>query len=250
MKFRAITLAAAGLLAAASAQAELQTWRYTGRWMDHVSPPPSRPGEPDNVPPEYVNFDLTFDTAVAATGNTYANPLVGVALNGVQLTVQPSDGTLIAGGTWTPKLAPWLQDRLWSTAQPVVHFQVEDLEPWTEPKFVTWAADISNTGWYGFPANDAGIVKIANHGPGTRIDPDAPRYVDPFTIGMTLGAPVKFRFGKKFAIVGFEDVVGFKFQKKKFLPTLEGERPNETYATAIETGEIQSDGFIRDSAGR
>lgn len=99
MKFRAITLAAAGLLAAASAQAELQTWRYTGRLMDHVSPPPSRPGEPDNVPPEYVNFDLTFDTAVAATGNTYANPLVGVALNGVQLTVQPSDGTLIAGGT-------------------------------------------------------------------------------------------------------------------------------------------------------
>lgn len=99
MKLRAITLAAAGLLAAASAQAELQTWRYTGRLMDNVSPSPSRPGEPDNVPPEYVNFDLTFDTAVVATGNTYANPLVGAVFNGVQLTVQPSDGTLIAGGT-------------------------------------------------------------------------------------------------------------------------------------------------------
>ncbi|MBL8621980.1 MAG: hypothetical protein JNK64_11770 [Myxococcales bacterium] len=72
-----------------------------------------------------------------------------------------------------------------------------------------------------------------------------PMYVDPFTIGMTLGAPVKFRFGKKFAIVGFEDVVGFKFLKKKFLPTLEGERPNEFDAATLDTGTIKSDGFIR-----
>ncbi|MBK7072490.1 MAG: hypothetical protein IPH44_09310 [Myxococcales bacterium] len=72
-----------------------------------------------------------------------------------------------------------------------------------------------------------------------------PMYVDPFTIGMTLGAPVKFRFGKKFAIIGFEDVVGFKFLKKKFLPTLEGERPNEADAATLDIGEIKSDGFIR-----
>ncbi len=99
MKLRAITLAAAGLLAAASAQAELQTWRFTGRLMTYVSDSPSHPGTQEDVPPEYVNFDLTFDTAVAATGNTYANPLVGMALNGVQLAVQPSGGTLIAGAT-------------------------------------------------------------------------------------------------------------------------------------------------------
>jgi glycine/D-amino acid oxidase-like deaminating enzyme len=93
-----------------------------------------------------------------------------------------ADVTLVCGGTWTPKLLPWLQDRLWSVGQPVVHFQVEDLSAWQEPSFVTWAADISRTGWYGFPANDAGIVKIANHGPGVRLDPDAPREVDAATV--------------------------------------------------------------------
>ena len=62
---------------------------------------------------------------------------------------------------------------------------------------------------------------------------------------MTLGAPVKLRFVKKFAIIGFEDGVGFKFLKKKFLPTLEGERPNEADAATLDIGEIKSDGFIR-----
>ncbi|MBK9032931.1 MAG: hypothetical protein IPL61_16935 [Myxococcales bacterium] len=72
-----------------------------------------------------------------------------------------------------------------------------------------------------------------------------PMYVDPFTIGMTLGAPVKFRFGSKFAIVGFEEVVGFKFQKKKFLPTLDSERTNEGIVGGLATSTINSDGFIR-----
>ncbi|HHH31014.1 MAG TPA: FAD-dependent oxidoreductase [Polyangiaceae bacterium] len=34
----------------------------------------------------------------------------------------------------------------------------------------TWAADIAETGWYGFPANRDGIVKLANHGPGVATD--------------------------------------------------------------------------------
>lgn len=72
-----------------------------------------------------------------------------------------------------------------------------------------------------------------------------PMYVDPFAIGMTVGAPMKFRFGKKFAIVGFEDVVGWKFQKKKFLPTLDSERANEAAADSLATSTINSDGFIR-----
>ena len=72
-----------------------------------------------------------------------------------------------------------------------------------------------------------------------------PMYVDPFTIGMTLGAPVKFRFGKKFAIIGFEDVVGFKFLSKKFLPTLDSERANEALADSLSSSTIASDGFIR-----
>jgi hypothetical protein len=76
-----------------------------------------------------------------------------------------------------------------------------------------------------------------------------PMYVDPFTIGVTLGAPMKFRFGEHLAIVGFEDVLGFKFLKKKFLPNLDSERDNEGLAESLTTGTINSDGFIRLNVG-
>lgn len=99
MKLRAITLAAAGLLAAASAHAELQTWRFTGRLMDYVSPPPGHAGDPLHVPPEYMQFDMTFDTAVTATGNTYVNPLISMKLGSEQLMVQ--SGTLTAGAPYS-----------------------------------------------------------------------------------------------------------------------------------------------------
>jgi len=66
---------------------------------------------------------------------------------------------------------------MWPVAQPVFHLAPGDPEPWRPPRFTVWAAAIAETGWYGFPANAAGIVKIANHGPGRRVDPDAPRVV-------------------------------------------------------------------------
>jgi glycine/D-amino acid oxidase-like deaminating enzyme len=34
-----------------------------------------------------------------------------------------------------------------------------------------WAVDISETGWYGFPSLEDGTLKVANHGPGSRIHP-------------------------------------------------------------------------------
>jgi sarcosine oxidase/L-pipecolate oxidase len=40
-----------------------------------------------------------------------------------------------------------------------------------------FGADIARTGYYGFPLNRAGIVKIANHGTGIHLAPDAPRDV-------------------------------------------------------------------------
>lgn len=100
MKLRAITLAAAGLLAAASAQAELQTWRFTGRLMDYVSPPPSRPGQSVDVPPEYVQFDLTFKTEAVAQGGTFAEPLVNmIIVNGEKFQV--SAQSLLAGAPYS-----------------------------------------------------------------------------------------------------------------------------------------------------
>ncbi len=74
-----------------------------------------------------------------------------------------------------------------------------------------------------------------------------PMYVDPFAIGMTLGAQMKFRFGK-LAFVGLEDVVGFKLSDK-FVPDLENERANEAAADSLVINEINSDGFIRIDGG-
>ena len=76
-----------------------------------------------------------------------------------------------------------------------------------------------------------------------------PMYVDPFAIGLVLGAPVKFRFGDRFAIVGFEDVVGFKLMDGKFLPDLRREKANEAAVDALDSGTIQSDGFFRLDGG-
>jgi glycine/D-amino acid oxidase-like deaminating enzyme len=90
-----------------------------------------------------------------------------------------ADTVLVAAGAWTPVLLPWLEPVLWTVAQPVFHLKPADPEPWRPPGFTVWAADIARTGWYGFPASASGIVKIANHGPGRRVHPDAPRTTQP-----------------------------------------------------------------------
>ena len=89
------------------------------------------------------------------------------------------DVVLVAAGAWTPLLAPQLAQAMWPVAQPVFHLLPRDPAAWRPPRFTVWAADIATTGWYGFPANASGIVKIANHGPGRRVDPDAPRVIGP-----------------------------------------------------------------------
>lgn len=99
--------------------------------------------------------------------------------------VQTDQGTLsadvvvLAVGTWLPRVLPELSDRIRSIGQPVLHFRPSDPRAWRAPWFLPWAADIGNTGWYGFPANADGIVKVANHGPGVEVDPTGTRVVDP-----------------------------------------------------------------------
>lgn len=83
--------------------------------------------------------------------------------------------TVSALGAWTTEYLPWLSDRLWATAQPVFHFRPADPDRWRAPEFPVWAADIGTTGWYGFPANADGVVKVANHGPGRRARASEPR---------------------------------------------------------------------------
>ncbi len=90
-----------------------------------------------------------------------------------------ADLTLLAAGAWTPTLLPELNDVMWATGQPVLHFRVANPSEWQAPHFPVWAADIGRTGWYGFPALADGTLKVANHGPGRRVHPDEPREVSP-----------------------------------------------------------------------
>ena len=103
--------------------------------------------------------------------------VVGVqAIDGRELR---ADLVLVAAGAWTPALLPHLAGVMWATGQPVVHFRVEHPAAWQAPRFPVWAADISRSGWYGFPALDDGTLKIANHGVGRRVHADDPRNVLP-----------------------------------------------------------------------
>jgi glycine/D-amino acid oxidase-like deaminating enzyme len=99
-----------------------------------------------------------------------------VTSSGDELT---ADLVLVAAGAWTPMLLPHLSEVMWPVGQPVLCFKAPNLTDYTAPRFPVWAADISRTGWYGFPALPDGTLKMANHGPGRRMHPDEPRTVLP-----------------------------------------------------------------------
>ncbi len=83
-----------------------------------------------------------------------------------------ADRVVVAAGAWTPVLLPWLRPLLRSVAQPVVHLAPEAPERLRPPGFLPFAADISGSGWYGFPALPDGQLKIGHHGMGKEAHPD------------------------------------------------------------------------------
>ena len=86
-----------------------------------------------------------------------------------------ADVVVLAAGAWTPQLLPDLAPYMWPVAQPVMHFMPEDPAALRPPAFPVWTADIAQTGWYGFPAQPEGTLKVANHGPGWAMDPSGER---------------------------------------------------------------------------
>lgn len=81
---------------------------------------------------------------------------------------------VIAAGAWTQYLVPDLQPDIHAVGQPVFHVRPTNtitsrFEP---PAFPVFGADVTKTGWYGFPLHPReGVIKIANHGPGTKLHP-------------------------------------------------------------------------------
>ena len=83
------------------------------------------------------------------------------------------DAFLIAAGAWTPYLLPFTKKFFRATGHPVFHLKPHDPELFLPERFPFFGADISTTGFYGFPFNQ-GVVKIANHGAGREMSPDSP----------------------------------------------------------------------------
>lgn len=88
-----------------------------------------------------------------------------------------ADLTVVAAGAWTPGLVPELADRLRPSAQTVFHFDGSHLPGLRE--LPVWCADISRTGWYGFPMDADGRFKLGHHGTGRDLPPDPGPDPDP-----------------------------------------------------------------------
>ena len=88
-------------------------------------------------------------------------------------------GVVMAAGAWVGTLHPPLSGAIRASGHPVFHLRPADPAPFRADRFPTFTADVARTGYYGFPVNADGVVKIASHALGRPIDPDAPRSVTP-----------------------------------------------------------------------
>jgi glycine/D-amino acid oxidase-like deaminating enzyme len=85
------------------------------------------------------------------------------------------DRVVMAVGAWTPYLLPFTKKFFRASGQPVFHLKPSQPDLFAPECFPVFGADITTTGYYGFPLNHDGIVKIANHGPGHEMSPESPR---------------------------------------------------------------------------
>lgn len=81
--------------------------------------------------------------------------------------------TVVCAGAYTPYLIPEIMANMRITGHPVFHLKPGKPELFQSPQFTVFTADISNSGWYGFPLHPReGVVKIANHGVGVELHPE------------------------------------------------------------------------------
>ena len=152
------------------------------RFVDGFLSPMGGWVEADNVVARLIEEARAAGVSVAA-----GTKVVGLIENGSRVGgVVAADGgqhmadyVVVAAGPWTPTLLPDLQDVMWPVGQPVLYFRPDNPADYRPPRFLPWAADISSTGWYGFPATEDGVLKVSNHGPGRRMSAGSSREVPP-----------------------------------------------------------------------
>src|SRR5580765_1974238 len=93
------------------------------------------------------------------------------------MTRVAGDVVVMAVGAGTPYLLPFTEKFFRATGQPVFHLQPSEPGLFAPERFPVFGADITTTGYYGFPINRDSVVKIANHGAGREMSPDSPERV-------------------------------------------------------------------------
>lgn len=88
-----------------------------------------------------------------------------------------AETVVVAAGAWTHHLLPHLAPYFRSNGMPVFHLQPARPLDFSAPLFPVFGADTSTTGYYGFPVNRDGVVKIARHTNGRSMHPESPERV-------------------------------------------------------------------------
>jgi len=121
---------------------------------------------------ESIGVELRSGSQFAGLGER-GHRIEGIILgNGERIT---GDRVLMAVGAWTPYLLPFTKKFFRATGQPVFHLKPPRPDLFAPEHFPVFGADITTTGYYGFPVNREGVVKIANHGPGREMSPESPQ---------------------------------------------------------------------------
>jgi glycine/D-amino acid oxidase-like deaminating enzyme len=84
-----------------------------------------------------------------------------------------ADTVVAATGAWTPYLFPFTKLFFRATGHPIFHLRPNDVYLFAPERFPMFGADITTTGYYGFPVGREGVVKIGIHGPGREMSPDS-----------------------------------------------------------------------------
>jgi len=74
-----------------------------------------------------------------------------------------------------------------------------------------------------------------------------PMYMQPFAIGVVLGAPMKFHVGDKLALFTLDDIVDINIHN--FVPSLEDERANRAAADLLMSNPVRQNGNLRFTGG-
>ncbi len=96
-----------------------------------------------------------------------------VTMDGSILT---ADYVLLAVGAWTRFVVPELALCMRAVGMPVFHLRPDAAlrERFSAAQFPCFGADLSQTGYYGFPLHREGVVKIARHSAGRALHPESP----------------------------------------------------------------------------